>query len=115
MSQVADYVLDRLRAWGVQRVFGYPGDGINGMLGVIDRAFKTALSTRGVSTIIIPEDIQEAEAAPSPPKGHGAVYSSVGWSPSRVLPDENELRRAADILNSGRKVAMLIGQGAADA
>ena len=82
---------------------------------VIDRAFKTALSRRGVSTIIIPDDIQEEEAQPSPPKMHGAVYSSVGWSNARVLPDEVELASAAEILNEGSKVAILVGQGAAGA
>jgi pyruvate dehydrogenase (quinone) len=35
---VADYVLKRLRKWGVHRIFGYPGDGINGFLGALDRA-----------------------------------------------------------------------------
>ena len=30
--QVSDYLLERLRAWGVEKVFGYPGDGINGLL-----------------------------------------------------------------------------------
>ncbi|WP_019548193.1 thiamine pyrophosphate-requiring protein [Streptomyces sulphureus] len=220
-EQVADYVLGRLSAWGVQRVYGYPGDGINGMLGafdraagrpefiqtrheemaafmacghakftgevgvctatsgpgaihllnglydakldhqpvvavvgqqkriaqgthfqqevaleqlfadvsefcqvcmdpgqvrhVIDRAFKTALTTRGVATIILPEDIQEADAEPSPPREHGAVFSSVGWSRPRVLPNREELHKAAGILNEGSKVALLVGQGAADA
>jgi pyruvate dehydrogenase (quinone) len=82
---------------------------------VIDRAFKTALSQRGVATVIIPEDVQESEAMPSPPKTHGAVYSSVGWSRPRVLPNEEELRKAAEVLNAGERVAMLIGQGAAKA
>ncbi|KAB2370744.1 thiamine pyrophosphate-requiring protein [Actinomadura montaniterrae] len=220
-QQVADYVLERLREWGIDRVYGYPGDGINGMLGafdrakghpefiqtrheemaafmacahakftgevgvctatsgpgaihllnglydakldhqpvvaiigqqkrlsqgthyqqevalenlfadvsefvqicmdpgqmrhIIDRAFKTALTTRGVATIIIPEDVQESDAVPSPPKEHGSVFSSVGWSQPRILPNPEELRKAADILNEGKKVAMLIGQGAANA
>src|ERR671930_832370 len=35
---VADYVLDRLKQWGVHRIYGYPGDGINGFLGALDRA-----------------------------------------------------------------------------
>src|SRR5881394_664322 len=35
---VADYVLKRLREWGIHRVFGYPGDGINALLGAFDRA-----------------------------------------------------------------------------
>jgi pyruvate dehydrogenase (quinone) len=38
MAQVADFVLGRLREWGVHRVYAYPGDGINGMLGAFDRA-----------------------------------------------------------------------------
>jgi pyruvate dehydrogenase (quinone) len=35
---VADYVLERLREWGVKRIYGYPGDGINAFLGALDRA-----------------------------------------------------------------------------
>src|SRR5438552_4993408 len=35
---VADYLLDRLRAWGIHRVYGYPGDGINAIVGAFDRA-----------------------------------------------------------------------------
>ena len=35
---VADYILDRLREWGVHRVYGYPGDGINAIIGAFDRA-----------------------------------------------------------------------------
>lgn len=221
MPKVADYIVNRLREWDVHRVYGYPGDGINGLLGafdradgdpqfvqtrheemaafmacghakftgevgcclatsgpgaihllnglydakldhqpvvaivgqqkrialgahyqqevhletlfadvsefvqscmhpaqvrhVIDRAFKTALTTRGVATIVVPDDVLEEDAQPSPPKTHGAVYSSVGWSQPRVLPNQDELRRAADVLNEGEKVAMLIGQGAAHA
>lgn len=221
MAQVADFLLERLRGWGVDRVYGYPGDGISGLLGafdragghpefiqarheetaafmacghakfacevgccvatsgpgaihllnglydakldhqpvvavvgqqkrlclgsayqqeialdrlfadvsaycetivhpaqarhVIDRAFKTALTARSVATIIIPEDVQEEEAQPSPPKKHGSVFSSIGWSRPRVLPDPDELRKAADLLNGGGKVAMVIGQGAAHA
>src|SRR4030095_3431723 len=35
---VADFILKRLREWGVHRIYGYPGDGINGFLGALDRA-----------------------------------------------------------------------------
>src|SRR5947207_7759718 len=35
---VADYILKRLREWGIHRIYGYPGDGINGFLGALDRA-----------------------------------------------------------------------------
>ena len=221
MTTVADALVERLSAWGVRRIYGYPGDGINGVIGalsrakdaiefveprheeagafmacghakftgevgvclatsgpgavhlvnglydakadhqpvvaivgqqkrislgagyqqeidldhlfadvsefvqvvmhpaqarhIIDRAFKTALTHRGVCTVIIPEDVQEEPAQPSPPKMHGAVYSSVGWSRPRVLPNEDELAKAAEILNAGSKVAVLVGQGAAKA
>src|SRR3954464_5286215 len=220
-ENVAGFMLGRLHEWGVNRIYGYPGDGINGLLGafhehqeqiefvqtrheeiaafaacphakltgevgvcmatsgpgaihllnglydakldhqpvvaivgqqrrsslgaqyqqevkleqlfddvseycqvvmhpaqarhVIDRAFKTALTRRGVATVIIPEDVQEEEAVPSPPRMHGAVYPSVGWSRPRMLPEETELHKAAAVLNEGQKVAILIGQGAADA
>jgi pyruvate dehydrogenase (quinone) len=221
MPQVADYVLSRLREWGIHRIFGYPGDGILGFLGalnradgdpeliqprheemgafmatahakftggigcclatsgggaihllnglydakldhqpvvalvgqqkrislgaafqqeidantlfkdvsdyiqtcmhpaqarqLVDRACKVALSSKGVATLIFPVDVQEEEAQPSPPREHGAVYTSVGWTKPRVIPPESELRKAAQILNEGEKVAMLIGQGAAEA
>jgi pyruvate dehydrogenase (quinone) len=221
MPKVADYVLQRLSEWGIHRIYGYPGDGINGFLGafdraqgdpeiiqprheemgafmatahakftgqvgcciatsgggaihllnglydakldhqpvlaivgqqkryslgahyqqeikpellfndvsayvetvmhpaqarsVIDRALKVAISQRTVATIIFPVDVQEEEAQPSPPRMHGAVYTTVGTTRPRVLPPEEEIRRAADILNAGERVAMLIGQGAAQA
>jgi len=216
---VADYVLGRLREWGIHRIYGYPGDGINAMLGaldradgdpefiqarheemaafmatahakftgeigcamatsgggtihllnglydakldhqpvvaiigqqkriglgsafqqeidpnslykdvasdfiqtcmvpgqarhLIDRACKVALTNRTVAAVIIPEDVGESEAVQSPPREHGAVFSGVGWTQPRVIPPQEELRKAADILNAGDKVAMLVGQGA---
>jgi pyruvate dehydrogenase (quinone) len=215
---VADYVLRRLAQWGVHRIYGYPGDGINGFLGALDRAdgdpefiqtrheemagfmacghakftdevgvcmatsgpgaihllnglydakldhapvvavigqqkrtslgagyqqevdlqvlfkdvseyvhycmdpaqarhlvdaaVRTALDRRGVATIIFPNDVQEEKAVESPPREHGSVYSSVGYARPRVLPQDADLQRAADVLDAGTKVAMLIGQGA---
>src|ERR1700749_3141639 len=39
MSQtVGDFIVERLAAWGVRRIFGYPGDGINGVFGALQRA-----------------------------------------------------------------------------
>src|ERR1700748_1030486 len=35
---VSDFIVERLHAWGVQIIFGYPGDGINGMFGALRRA-----------------------------------------------------------------------------
>jgi pyruvate dehydrogenase (quinone) len=218
---VADFVLDRLTQWGVRRVFGYPGDGINGFLGafdraagdpefiqvrheemaafmacshakftgevgvciatsgpgaihllnglydakldhqpvvaligqqkrmslgaeyqqevdlqvlfkdvsefvqvcmepaqarhLVDRAVRIALDRLTVATVVFPNDVQEEEAQESPPRMHGAVYSSVGYTRPRMIPPEPDLDRAAEILNGGERVAMLVGQGAAGA
>src|SRR4051794_22768035 len=218
---VADFILKRLREWGVHRIYGYPGDGINGFLGaldrtqaetefiqarheemaafmacghakftgqvgvcmatsgpgaihllnglydakldhqpvvaivgqqkrmslgaeyqqevdlqvlfkdvsefvqvcmepaqarhLVDRAVRIALDKRKVCTLIVPNDVQEEKAVESPPREHGAVYSSVGYARPRVLPQEPDLERAAKVLNDGKKVAMLVGQGAAGA
>src|ERR1700743_1476401 len=35
---VGDFVVERLHAWGVRKIFGYPGDGINGVFGALNRA-----------------------------------------------------------------------------
>jgi pyruvate dehydrogenase (quinone) len=218
---VADYVLKRLREWGVHRIYGYPGDGINGFLGaldradddpafvqarheemtafmacghakftgdvgvclatsgpgaihllnglydakldhapvvaivgqqkrmslgadyqqevdlqtlfndvsefvqtcmepaqarhLVDRAVRIALDRRAVCTLIFPNDVQEEDAVESPPREHGAVYSSVGYIRPRIVPPESAIRRAAEVLNEGERVAMLVGQGAAGA
>src|SRR5215469_16482903 len=36
-ENVSDFVVERLSAWGVKRIFGYPGDGINGLFGALGR------------------------------------------------------------------------------
>ena len=217
-TTVADQLLSRLREWGVEHVFGYPGDGINGILGafsraddrprfiqsrheemsafeavgyakfggrpgvcmatsgpgaihllnglydakldhvpvvaivgqtnrtamggsyqqevdllslfkdvasdyvqmvtvpeqlpnVLDRAFRVALSRRAPTALIIPNDVQELEYA-APQHAFKMVPSSLGITWPTVAADDDGLRRAAEVLNSGRKVAMLVGQGA---
>ena len=35
---VGDFLVERLHAWGVRHIFGYPGDGINGVFGALNRA-----------------------------------------------------------------------------
>jgi pyruvate dehydrogenase (quinone) len=222
MSQtVGDFLLDRLATWGVRRIYGYPGDGINGIMGaferssdgqrpefiqvrheemaafmacahakftgeagvcmatsgpgaihllnglydakldhhpvvaivgqqaraglggnyqqevdlntlfkdvanefvqiamepaqvrhLVDRAMRIALAERTVTTIIIPNDVQESTAVEQPPHAHGTVHSSPGYRSPRVLPSDEDLDRAAEVLNAGSRVAMLVGQGA---
>ncbi len=215
---VGDFVIERLQQWGIHRIFGYPGDGINGIIGAIeragdaiqfvqprheelaafqacahskfsgevgvcmatsgpgaihllnglydakmdhqsvvaivgqqattalgadyqqevdlislfkdvagpyvhmcstpaqarqlvDRAIRIAKAERCVTTIIFPNDVQEMDYT-EPSRAHGNTFTGVGYSFPRVVPEEADLRRAADILNQGQKVAMLVGAGA---
>ena len=218
MTTVADYLLARLRDWGVEQVFAYPGDGINGILGafsraddqprfiqsrheemsafeavgyakfsgrpgvcmatsgpgaihllnglydakldhvpvvaivgqtnrtamggsyqqevdllslfkdvasdyvqvvtvpeqlpnVLDRAIRVALTRRAPTAVIIPADVQELDYA-APQHAFKMVPSSLGLERPSPSPDDDALRHAAEVLNAGRRVAMLVGQGA---
>ena len=218
---VGDFIVERLHAWGVRKVFGYPGDGINGVFGamnrapdklefiqarheemaafmasayakftgelgvciatsgpgashlltglydarldhqpvlaivgqqartaigahyqqeidlqsmfkdvagsyvetamvpaqvrhLIDRSIRTALSERKVAALIFPNELQDLPYE-DPPRKHGAVFSGIGYSKPKVIPYENDLKHAADVLNAGKKVAMLVGAGALQA
>ncbi|ANS69163.1 thiamine pyrophosphate protein [Streptomyces lincolnensis] len=220
-TKVSDHVLARLREWGVEHVFGYPGDGINGLLAawgradnqprfiqsrheemsafqavgyakfsgrvgvcaatsgpgaihllnglydakldhvpvlaivgqthrtamggsyqqevdlhtlfkdvasdfvetvtvpeqlpnVLDRAIRTAYARRGPTAIIIPGDVQELDYSP-PTHEFKMVPSSLDHGSWTAVPSQESLERAAEILNSGDKVAVLVGQGAAGA
>ncbi|MBV8598109.1 MAG: thiamine pyrophosphate-requiring protein, partial [Actinobacteria bacterium] len=216
---VADFILKRLREWGVHRIYGYPGDGINAIVGALDRAqgdpefiqvrheemaafmacghakwtgevgvclatsgpgaihllnglydakldhqpvvaivgqqaraalgghyqqevdlpvlfkdvaheyvhmatdpaqirhlvdrsVRIALDQRTVTCIIVPNDVADMDAVESPPRAHGTVHSGVGYSRPLVVPRDEDLKRAADVLNEGKKVAILVGAGA---
>jgi len=215
----SDHLLERLRQWGVRRVFGYPGDGINGLMGafdragdqmefiqarheelaafmacghakftgelgvcmatsgpgaihllnglydaksdhqpvlaivgqqarsalggdyqqevdlhslfkdvaaeyvqtitvpaqvrhVVDRAVRIAIDQRTVTCIIVPNDVQVLDAMKSPPREHGTVHTGVGTTVRSTLPDEADIAAAAEILNAGKRVAILAGAGA---
>lgn len=218
-STVSDFVIGRLSEWGINKIFGYPGDGINGLMGalgrtdrpidfiqarheemaafmaagyakfsgdvsvcmatsgpgavhllnglydakldhqpvvaivgqqamtslggsyqqeidlislykdvaheyvhmasspsqvrhLVDRAIRIAKSERTVTCIILPNDLQEM-AMEQPKRQHGSVFSGIGTGHAnvRIIPDETQLKKAADILNEGEKIAMLIGAG----
>jgi pyruvate dehydrogenase (quinone) len=217
--KTADFFVDRLKSWGVKRIYGYPGDGINGMIGaiqrdgsldfiqprheemgafmavahakftgelgvclatggpgathlitglydakldhmpvlaicgqaestvrggsyqqelnldrmfadvaeyvqevshpaqlphVVDRAVRLALARRGPSVIVIPKDVQE-QVFEAPKRAHGFTRSGPGYSRPTLVPAEADLGKAADLLNAGEKVAILIGAGAISA
>jgi pyruvate dehydrogenase (quinone) len=218
---VGDFLIERLRAWGIHRIFGYPGDGINGIMGalgraggdpefiqvrheemaafmacghakftgqvgvclatsgpgaihllnglydakmdhqpvlaivgqsarsaiggayqqevdltalfkdvaseyvqmasvpsqarhLVDRAIRIALDERTVTCLIFPNDLQDMPAE-EPERAHGTIHSGLGYTRPRVVPEEADLRRAADVLNAGERVAMLVGAGALNA
>jgi pyruvate dehydrogenase (quinone) len=220
-GKVGDFVLQRLSEWGIRRIYGYPGDGINGLLGalgragsrfdfiqvrheemaafmacahakftgevgvcmatsgpgaihllnglydarldnqpvvaivgqqkrmslggdyqqevdltnlfkdvageyvhmitvpeqarhVIDRAMRIAKAERVVTCVVIPNDVQEM-AYRQAPRLHGAVLSGLGYEAPSMVPHATDLRRAAEVLNAGRRVAILVGAGAMNA
>jgi pyruvate dehydrogenase (quinone) len=219
----SDFFVERLKAWGVKRIYGYPGDGINGVLGalqrvekqgdgiefiqvrheemaafmatahakftgelgvclstggpgathlltglydakldhmpvlaiagqaeatvrgasyqqelnldrmfadvadfvqeaaapaqvrhLVDRGVRIAVARNGVTVLVLPKDVQD-EAWEEPKRAHGFTRSGPGYQRPRTIPHDSDLRRAADILNAGSKVAILIGAGARDA
>ncbi len=79
---------------------------------LIDCAFRIAIAERRVTCVVLPANIQTMEAVEKPPHLHGYEHSSIGYSKPRVVPYEADLQRAADILNEGKKVSILIGAGA---
>jgi len=78
---------------------------------LLDRAVRIAIGQRRVTALVLPNDLQEMPYT-EPPRAHGTVHSGVGYSAPSVIPQAADLERAADILNSGRRVAMLVGAGA---
>ncbi|MBE7185212.1 MAG: thiamine pyrophosphate-requiring protein [Methylobacterium mesophilicum] len=217
-NTVADFIWKRLQEWGVRRVFGYPGDGIGGLIGalartegaidfvqarheemaglmatatakftgevgfciatsgpgaihllnglydakgdhqpvmalvgqqartaigshyqqdvdlqslfkdvagayietastaaqvphLIDRAYRIAKAERRVTCVILPNDLQ-MEKMEQPSEAHGMTHSGTGIELTPVVPDGSSLQKAAEVLNSGDRVAMLVGAGA---
>ncbi len=82
---------------------------------LLDNAMRTAISQRVPTCLIIPHDVQRADAVDELPHTHGVVPSAAVTARPRVIPREDDLRRAAEVLNAGRRPALLIGRGAAGA
>jgi pyruvate dehydrogenase (quinone) len=80
---------------------------------LVDAGCRAALSLRGVAHITCPVDLQEQQVAddePSEKKVEG--HTSDAWRPPIVVPCADDLRAAADVLNAGKKIVILAGQGA---
>ncbi|MBS7699931.1 MULTISPECIES: thiamine pyrophosphate-requiring protein [unclassified Chelatococcus] len=81
---------------------------------LIDRAFRIAIAERRVTCVILPNDLQ-LEPMAEPSREHGMTHSGVGVELSPVVPATAALQRAADVINAGEKVAILVGAGAVNA
>jgi pyruvate dehydrogenase (quinone) len=77
----------------------------------VDRAVRIAQAKRAVTCVIIPNDLQELEYEDAP-MVHGATHTGVGYPGAATLPNIADIRKAAEILNKGKKVAILVGAGA---
>ena len=77
----------------------------------IDRAVRIAQAKRAVTCVIIPNDLQELEYEDAP-MVHGATHTGVGYPGAATLPNIEDIRKVAEILNKGTKVAILVGAGA---
>jgi thiamine pyrophosphate-dependent acetolactate synthase large subunit-like protein len=76
-----------------------------------NRACRAALGEPGFAHLTIAKEVQNMKLAADTPsmKNHG-VRPSASWSPVAGTPRADELRAAADLLNSGRRVAILAGE-----
>ncbi|MFL6451125.1 MAG: thiamine pyrophosphate-dependent enzyme [Bryobacteraceae bacterium] len=83
---------------------------------VMNRACRAALGNRGVAHVTVAKDVQAMKLSADKPsmENHG-LQTSASWMPVQDAPSAEQLRRAADLLNGGNKVAILVGQGALDA
>jgi pyruvate dehydrogenase (quinone) len=79
---------------------------------LVDRAIRIARDRRTVTCIVIPHDLQDLAAVETPPREHGSVLTGIGYTGPAGVPAEADLARAADLLNAGNRVAMLVGAGA---
>lgn len=80
---------------------------------LVDQAIRTALSTRSPTCLVVPHDLlgQEVPDGMPHPDGGGVIAASPGLPPARVVPHEQDLNAAAQLLAAGRRVAILVGQG----
>jgi pyruvate dehydrogenase (quinone) len=79
---------------------------------MIDRAVRIAFAERTVTCVIVPNDVQELDGVDAPPREHNTTLTGIGYHRGVVVPGDYDLAAAAEILNAGKKVAILVGAGA---
>ncbi len=78
---------------------------------LVDRAIRVALAKRTVTALILPNDLQDMPYE-EPERAHGTIHSGFGYRAPKIIPHQADLEAAANILNAGEKVAILVGAGA---
>ena len=78
----------------------------------LDRAIRTALTRRAPTALMIPSDLQEERYSPPGHEFKQVPSSDPNFTRPVLVPQEAEIKRAAELLNAGLKVAILVGQGA---
>lgn len=78
---------------------------------VVDRAFRSAAARSQPAVLILPHDVQQAPA-PDLGQAHGEVVTGARWTTGRVTAQEQDLDAAAEVIDAGERVALLVGQGA---
>ncbi|WP_394361776.1 thiamine pyrophosphate-requiring protein [Amycolatopsis sp. SB7-3] len=81
----------------------------------LDRALRTAIAQRAPTALIIPADLQEETYQPPQHEFKHVPSSPPDHPRASVIPPSDEVARAAEVLNAGEKVAILVGQGARNA
>jgi pyruvate dehydrogenase (quinone) len=84
---------------------------------LVDAALRSAVATRAPTCLIVPGHLQRAAVTTTPSRleNTGVITTPTGLPPARVVPHEADLNAAAQLLGSGQRVAILVGQGAAGA
>jgi pyruvate dehydrogenase (quinone) len=77
----------------------------------VDIACRTALTQRGVSHLTIPIDVQEKKLSGKYSR-HNVAYHTSDVYVSETIPSHSLIEKAANILNSGNNIVILVGQGA---
>ncbi len=78
---------------------------------IVDRGMRFAKSRNGVAIAIMPNDLSDSPYE-EPTRAHGYTRTGPGYQKPHIVPKEPDLRRAAEVLNAGKKVAILVGAGA---
>lgn len=85
------------------------------VLPALDNAMRTAIATSTPTCLIVPHDVQKAEMPDEVAHSHGVIASTAKSARPHIHAPAEQIRAAADVINAGEKVALLVGRGAAGA